>query len=119
MYSGIGGQVDFLRGAARSKGGKPIITLPSTAKGGAVSRIVPRLQPGAGVVTSRGDVHYVITEHGVAYLHGKTLRQRAEALISDRGSAVPRGAGARRRGSEDSVRRARVRVMPDHGRLSG
>jgi 4-hydroxybutyrate CoA-transferase len=81
MYSGIGGQVDFLRGAARSKGGKPIITLPSTAKGGAVSRIVPRLQPGAGVVTSRGDVHYVITEHGVAYLHGKTLRQRAEALI--------------------------------------
>ena len=56
-------------------------TLPSTAKSGAVSRIVPRLQPGAGVVTSRGDVHYVITEHGVAYLHGKNLRQRAEALI--------------------------------------
>ena len=81
-YSGIGGQVDFLRGAARSKGGKPIITLPSTAKDGAVSRIVPRLRPGAGVVTSRGDVHYVITEHGVAYLHGKTLRQRAEALIA-------------------------------------
>ena len=80
-YSGIGGQVDFLRGAARSKGGLPIITLPSTAKNGTVSRIVPRLQPGAGVVTSRGDVHYVITEHGVAYLHGKTLRQRAEALI--------------------------------------
>jgi len=82
MYSGIGGQVDFLRGAARSKGGKPIITLPATAKNGAISRIVPRLQPGAGVVTSRGDVHYVITEHGVAYLHGKTLRQRAEALIA-------------------------------------
>jgi acyl-CoA hydrolase len=81
MYSGIGGQVDFLRGAARSKGGLPIITLPSTARNGAVSRIVPELQPGAGVVTSRGDVHYVITEHGVAYLHGKTLRQRAEALI--------------------------------------
>ena len=81
-YSGIGGQVDFLRGAARSKGGKPIITLPSTAKNGTVSRIVPRLRPGAGVVTSRGDVHYVITEHGVAYLHGKTLRQRAEALIA-------------------------------------
>ena len=81
MYSGIGGQVDFLRGAARSKGGLPIITLPSTAKNGTVSRIVPRLQPGAGVVTSRGDVHYVITEHGVAYLHGKNLRQRAEALI--------------------------------------
>ncbi len=81
MYSGIGGQVDFLRGAARSKGGMPIITLPSTAKNGTVSRIATRLQPGAGVVTSRGDVHYVITEHGVAYLHGKTLRQRAEALI--------------------------------------
>lgn len=80
-YSGIGGQVDFLRGAARSKGGMPMITLPSTAKNGTISRIVPRLQPGAGVVTSRGDVHYVITEHGVAYLHGKTLRQRAEALI--------------------------------------
>ncbi|HLK65380.1 MAG TPA: acetyl-CoA hydrolase/transferase C-terminal domain-containing protein [Bryobacteraceae bacterium] len=81
LYSGIGGQVDFLRGAARSKGGMPIITLPATAKHGTVSRIVPRLQPGAGVVTSRGDVHYVITEHGVAYLHGKTIRQRAEALI--------------------------------------
>jgi len=81
LYSGIGGQVDFLRGAARSKGGLPIITLPSTAKDGAVSRIVPRLKPGAGVVTSRGDVHYVITEHGVAYLHGKNIRQRAEALI--------------------------------------
>jgi len=80
-YSGIGGQVDFLRGAARSKGGLPIITLPSTAKDGAVSRIVPTLRPGAGVVTSRGDVHYVITEHGIAYLHGKTLSQRAEALI--------------------------------------
>ena len=81
-YSGIGGQVDFLRGAARAKGGLPIITLPSTAKDGGVSRIVPTLQPGAGVVTSRGDVHYVITEHGVAYLHGKTIRQRAEALIA-------------------------------------
>jgi 4-hydroxybutyrate CoA-transferase len=81
-YSGIGGQVDFLRGAARSKGGLPIITLPATAKNGTVSRIVPRLQPGAGVVTSRGDVHYVITEYGVAYLHGKTLRQRTEALIA-------------------------------------
>jgi 4-hydroxybutyrate CoA-transferase len=80
-YSGIGGQVDFLRGAARSRGGLPIIALPATAKNGAISRIVPTLRPGAGVVTSRGDVHYVITEHGVAYLHGKTLRQRAEALI--------------------------------------
>jgi 4-hydroxybutyrate CoA-transferase len=80
-YSGIGGQVDFLRGAARSKGGVPIIALPSTAKRGSVSRIVPTLQPGAGVVTSRGDVHYVVTEFGVAYLHGKTLRQRVEAMI--------------------------------------
>jgi acyl-CoA hydrolase len=80
-YSGIGGQVDFLRGAARSKGGVPIIALPSTARNGTVSRIVTMLQPGAGVVTSRGDVHYVVTEHGVAYLHGKTLRQRTEALI--------------------------------------
>jgi acyl-CoA hydrolase len=80
-YSGIGGQVDFLRGAARSKDGVPIIALPSTARNGTVSRIATMLQPGAGVVTSRGDVHYVVTEHGVAYLHGKTLCQRAEALI--------------------------------------
>jgi len=80
-YSGIGGQVDFIRGAARSKGGIPIIALASTARGGTVSRITPALRTGAGVVTSRGDVHYVVTEHGVAYLHGKTLRQRAEALI--------------------------------------
>jgi len=81
-FSGFGGQLDFIRGAARSKGGKPIIALPSTARHGAVSRIVPVLDPGAGVVTSRGDVHYVVTEHGVAYLWGKTLRQRAEALIA-------------------------------------
>jgi len=81
-FSGFGGQVDFIRGAARSKGGKPIIALPSTARGGTISRIVPMLDAGAGVVTSRGDVHYVVTEHGVAYLHGKTLRQRAEALIA-------------------------------------
>jgi len=81
LYSGIGGQVDFVRGAARSKGGKPIIAVPSTAKDGTVSRISPLLS-GAGVVTSRGDVHYVVTEHGIAYLHGKTLRQRAEALIA-------------------------------------
>jgi acyl-CoA hydrolase len=79
IFSGFGGQVDFIRGAARSKGGKPIIALPSTAK--EHSRIVPLLKPGAGVVTSRADVHYVITEHGVAHLFGKNLRQRAEALI--------------------------------------
>lgn len=82
IYSGFGGQVDFIRGAAHSQGGKPIIALPATAKGGTVSRISPVLESGAGVVTSRADVHYVVTEHGVAYLHGKTLRQRVEALIS-------------------------------------
>jgi acyl-CoA hydrolase len=81
-YSGFGGQLDFIRGAARSKGGKPIIALPSTARDGMVSRIAPVLDPGAGVVTTRADVHYVATEFGVAYLHGKTLRQRAEALIA-------------------------------------
>ncbi|RKY83196.1 4-hydroxybutyrate CoA-transferase [candidate division KSB1 bacterium] len=81
IYSGFGGQVDFIRGAARSKGGKPIIALPSTAKGDTISRIVSHLKEGAGVVTSRGDVHYVVTEHGVAYLHGKSRRERAEALI--------------------------------------
>lgn len=82
FYSGIGGQVDFIRGAARSRGGKPIIALPSTAKDGTISRIVPFLDQGAGVVTSRGDVHYIVTEHGVAYLHGRNIRQRAEALIN-------------------------------------
>jgi acyl-CoA hydrolase len=81
-YSGFGGQLDFIRGAARSKGGVPIIALPATAMRGDVSRIVPMLEPGAGVVTSRADVHYVVTEYGIAYLHGKTLRERARALIS-------------------------------------
>ncbi len=80
-YSGFGGQLDFIRGAARSKGGVPIIALLSTAKNGAISRIVPTLEPGAGVVTTRADVHYVVTEHGIANLHGKSLRERAEALI--------------------------------------
>lgn len=82
FYSGIGGQVDFVRGAVRSKGGKSIIAFPSTARGGEVSRIVPLLAQGAGVVTSRGDVHYVATEYGVAYLHGKTIRERTRALIN-------------------------------------
>jgi len=82
FYSGFGGQVDFIRGAARSKSGKPIIALPATAKDDSISRIVPMLDPGAGVVTSRADVHYVVTEYGVAYLHGKNIRQRAEALIN-------------------------------------
>jgi 4-hydroxybutyrate CoA-transferase len=81
FYSGIGGQVDFLRGASRSKGGKPIIAISSTAKDGAISRIMPMLSPGAGVVTSRGLIRYVVTEYGVAYLHGKSIRERAKALI--------------------------------------
>ncbi len=81
FFSGFGGQVDFIRGAARAKDGKPIIALPSTARGGAVSRIVPQLKDGAGVVTTRADVHYVVTEYGIAYLHGKNVRQRAMALI--------------------------------------
>ncbi len=82
IYSGFGGQVDFIRGAAQSKGGKPIIALPATARGGELSRIVPRLKEGAGVVTTRADVHYIVTEYGVAFLHGKNLRERARALIN-------------------------------------
>jgi acyl-CoA hydrolase len=82
IYSGFGGQVDFIRGAARAKGGKPIIALPSTARQGKISRIVPHLKQGAGVVTSRGDVHYVATEFGISNLHGKSLRDRAQALIN-------------------------------------
>jgi acyl-CoA hydrolase len=81
FYSGIGGQVDFLRGASRAKNGKPIIAISSTAKNGTISRIVPTLSSGAGVVTSRGLIRYVVTEYGVAYLHGKTIRERAQALI--------------------------------------
>ena len=81
FFSGIGGQVDFIRGAARSQGGKAIIALPSTAANGTVSRIQAAFEPGAGVVTSRGDVHHVVTEYGVADLWGKSIRQRALALI--------------------------------------
>ena len=80
QYSGIGGQMDFMRGAALSEGGKPIIAITSRTKKG-ISRIVPYLQQGAGVVTTRGHVHYVVTEYGVAYLYGKNLRQRAKDLI--------------------------------------
>jgi GNAT superfamily N-acetyltransferase/acyl CoA:acetate/3-ketoacid CoA transferase beta subunit len=82
FFSGIGGQADFIRGAARSRGGRPIIAIRSTAKNGTISRIVPVLSEGAGVVTSRGDVHYVVTEFGVASLHGRTVRERALALIA-------------------------------------
>ncbi len=82
IYSGVGGQVDFIRGAARSKGGLPIIAFLATAKDESVSRIVPMLNQGAGVVTTRNDVHYVVTEFGVASLYGKTVRQRAKELIN-------------------------------------
>jgi 4-hydroxybutyrate CoA-transferase len=82
IYSGIGGQMDFIRGSALSAGGKPIIALPSTAAGGRLSRITPTLTPGAGVVTTRGHVHWIVTEYGAVDLFGQTLRQRAELLIS-------------------------------------
>ena len=81
QYSGIGGQMDFMRGAALSQGGKPIIALTSRTNKG-VSRIVPFLKAGAGVVTTRGHIHYVVTEYGMAYLYGKNLRQRAKLLIN-------------------------------------
>ena len=81
IYSGIGGQMDFIRGAALSREGRAIIALPSTAKGGAVSRIVPELAPGAGVVTTRGHVHWVVTEYGAVNLHGQSLRERARLLV--------------------------------------
>jgi 4-hydroxybutyrate CoA-transferase len=82
IYSGIGGQMDFMHAAARSEGGKPIIALPSTACGGTVSRIAPTLKLGAGVVTTRGHAHWVVTEYGAVNLHGLTLHERAEALTS-------------------------------------
>jgi 4-hydroxybutyrate CoA-transferase len=82
IYSGIGGQMDFIRGSALSKRGKPIIALPATAARGTISRIVPALTPGAGVVTTRGHVHWVVTEYGAVNLFGLSLRQRAQALIS-------------------------------------
>ncbi|MCA0376754.1 MAG: 4-hydroxybutyrate CoA-transferase [Gemmatimonadetes bacterium] len=82
IFSGIGGQMDFIRGAALSPGGKPIIALPSMAAGGTVSRITPELKAGAGVVTTRGHVHWVVTEYGAVNLHGRTLRERAERLIA-------------------------------------
>ena len=81
IYSGIGGQMDFVQGALRSAGGRAVIALPSTARGGSTSRIVPRLEPGAGVVTTRGHVQWVVTEHGAVNLRGRTLRERANLLI--------------------------------------
>ncbi len=81
LYSGVGGQMDFIRGASLSKGGKAIIALPSITKKG-ISRIVPNLKPGAGVVTTRAHVHYIITEHGIANLYGKTIKERVKALVN-------------------------------------
>jgi len=82
FHSGICGQIDFIRGCARSRGGKPIIAIPSTRENGTSSRIVPKLTEGSGVSTTRGDAHYVVTEYGIAYLHGKNIRQRALSLIN-------------------------------------
>ncbi|MBN1994680.1 MAG: GNAT family N-acetyltransferase [Anaerolineae bacterium] len=82
FYSGIGGQADFMRGAILAPGGKTILTLPSTADNGNVSRISPFLKEGAGVTLNRGDIHYIVTEYGIAYLHGKNIRERAMELIA-------------------------------------
>jgi 4-hydroxybutyrate CoA-transferase len=82
LYSGFGGQVDFIRGASRSTGGKPIIALPSATKDGKISRIVMQLKPGAGVVTSRADVRYVVTEYGIAQLFGKSIKERVFDLVN-------------------------------------
>lgn len=81
LFSGYGGQLDFIRGASRSEGGKPIIALPATAKNGTISRITTQIEPGGGITTSRGDVHFVVTEYGVADLHGKCIRDRVLSLI--------------------------------------
>ncbi len=82
IFSGFGGQLDFMRGAMRSIGGKPILAFASTTKNDTISKIVPILTPGSGVVTTRGDVYYIITEYGIADLYGKTLRERTKALIN-------------------------------------
>jgi len=82
FYSGVGGQLDFVRGASRSKGGKAIIALPSTAKKGTISRIVPTLKPGAGVTTTRNDVHHIVTEYGTADLYGRSISERVQALVN-------------------------------------
>jgi RimJ/RimL family protein N-acetyltransferase len=82
FYSGVGGQADFMRGAVLSPGGKAILAMQATANDGAVTRIVPTLKEGAGVTLTRGDIHYVVTEYGIAYLHGKNIRERAMDLIA-------------------------------------
>ena len=89
FYSGIGGQADFMRGAAFAPGGRSIVALPATANSGKASRIVPFLQEGAGVTLTRGDIHYVVTEFGLAYLHGKSIRERAMDLIAIAHPHVP------------------------------
>ena len=81
IYSGVGGQMDFVRGASLSEGGRSVIALPSTACGGTVSRISSLLAPGAGVVTTRAHVHYIVTEHGIANLRARSMTERARALI--------------------------------------
>jgi acyl-CoA hydrolase len=99
IYSGFGGQLDFIRGSARARRGRPIIALPSTARGGRLSRIVDVLPEGSGVVTTRADVHHVVTEHGIASLFGRSLRERALELIrvADPGFREELKAAARRR----------------------
>ena len=99
FFSGVGGQIDFVRGAARSDGGRPILALPSTAKQATTSRIAVELASGSGVTTTRSDVHYVVTEFGVAALHGKTIRERVLALVAIAHPAFRDGLleGARRR----------------------
>jgi acyl-CoA hydrolase len=82
FYSGVGGQADFMRGAVLAPGGKTILAIQSTAEYGEVSRIVPFLREGAGVTLIRGDIHYVVTEYGIAYVHGKNIRERAMELIA-------------------------------------
>ncbi|CAM5211411.1 4-hydroxybutyrate CoA-transferase [Alishewanella longhuensis] len=82
IYSGVGGQMDFVRGASLSDGGRAIIALPATAAGGKVSRISSLLAPGAGVVTTRAHVNYIVTEYGIAQLRGKSMAERAKALIA-------------------------------------
>ena len=115
LYSGVGGQMDFIRGAALAGQGRAIIALPSTAAGGTVSRIVPILRPGAGVVTTRAHVRTVVTEWGVAELFGKSLRERAAALICHRASGLPgptrtRGTGRQPRLAGERSDRVRDRA---------
>ncbi|MBF0588316.1 MAG: GNAT family N-acetyltransferase [Magnetococcales bacterium] len=125
FYSGVGGQVDFNWGASRSEGGKAIIALPATANigGEVVSRIVARLSPGAGVVTTRGEVHYVVTEYGVAYLHGKSIQERVMALIAIahpdfRGPLIHQAIESHYLRPELATVEGKILVNPDEGRTT-